>query len=268
MVNKFSFVVLLIPKGTNVYIVGTGSYRLLIDTGEGRPSWIKALLSVLAKENASVSQVLITHCHLDHTGGIQHLLANFPEATVHKYNPAQGHQGIQDGEQFSVDGATLRAVHSPGHTKDHMVFVLEEEDAMFTGDSVLGQGTAVFEDLSTYLHSLEGMKVYFSGRAYPGHGPVIDDGNARISEYLRHRQQREDQVLQVLKSSSIAPSAQEAEGWVSMEIVKVIYKDVPESLHLAAHGGVLQLLRKLQGDDRVEVDSFTGKWKIKERAIL
>jgi endoribonuclease LACTB2 len=152
-----------------------------------------------------------------------------------------------------------------------MVLILEEEDAMFTGDNVLGQGTAVFEDLATYLNSLEKMKGMFSGRAYPGHGPVIDDGRAKIVEYIQHRQQREQQVIEVL--SSPRPSRETSDdkdlaNWDSMEIVKIIYKDVPESLHVPAHGGVMQVLRKLQQEDKVAIDLSTQRWRISGRAAL
>jgi len=259
-------------QGTNTYIVGTGPNRLLIDTGEGRPSWIQALREVLSKENASISKAIISHWHMDHVGGMKQLLETFPEAEIHKHEPDDGQFDIKDGESFSVDGATLRAVYSPGHTKDHMALVLEEEDAMFTGDNVLGHGTAVFEDLSTYLHSLEKMRGVFSGRAYPGHGAVIDDGKAKITEYIHHRQQREDQVLQVLRSSRSSPGVivevGEPDEWTSMEIVKVIYKDVPENLHLPAHGGVMQVLRKLQEEGKVFESDSIGRWMIRNRATL
>jgi ribonuclease/clavin/mitogillin len=152
-----------------------------------------------------------------------------------------------------------------------MALILEEEDAMFTGDNVLGQGTAVFEDLSTYLNSLEKMKGMFSGRAYPGHGPVIDDGRAKIMEYIQHRQQREQQVIEVLSSPRPSDKGSEESDlgdWDSMEIVKIIYKDVPESLHIPAHGGVMQVLRKLQQEDKVATDSSTKRWRINSRAAL
>jgi len=191
---------------------------------------------------------------------------------VHKNQPEDGQLNISDGDIFSVEGATLRAVHSPGHTQDHISLVLEEEDAMFTADNVLGHGTAVFEDLPSYINSLRKMETLFTGRAYPGHGAVIDDGKAKILEYIRHRQQREEQVLQVLRSSH--PSANRKDAgrqpgdWTSMEIVKVIYKDVPENLHLPAHGGVLQVLLKLQEEDKVSEDLTTGNWIIREKAAL
>ena len=72
-----------------------------------------------------------------------------------------------------------------------MSLILEDEDALFTGDNVLGHETAVFENLAVYLDSLEKMSGLSSGRAYPGHGAVIEDSKARILEYISHRQERE-----------------------------------------------------------------------------
>jgi ribonuclease/clavin/mitogillin len=146
-----------------------------------------------------------------------------------------------------------------------MALILEEEDAMFTGDNVLGQGTAVFEDLATYLNSLEKMKGMLSGRAYPGHGPVIDDGRKKIVEYIQHRQQREQQVIEVLSSPRTSGGTSEDKdlaSWDAMEIVKIIYKDIPESLHVPAHGGVMQVLRKLQQEDKVTIDPSMQRWRL------
>ncbi|PMD42407.1 putative metallo-beta-lactamase domain protein [Hyaloscypha variabilis F] len=259
-------------QGTNTYIVGSGRQRLLVDTGEGKPSWIAALKDTLSKENATISQAIVTHWHHDHTGGIKHLLEHSPSTTIYKNQPSDGQHDIQDGQRFLVDGASLRAFFSPGHTQDHMSLVLEEEDAMFTGDNVLGVGTTNFEDLLTYIQSLEKMRGQFKGRAYPGHGPVIEDGPSKILEYIRHRQQREDQVIQVLKSSRSSPgteaSVNAAYDWTSMEIVKIIYKDVPESLHMAANGGVVQVLHKLEEEEKVVEDPKTERWRLRNRAAL
>lgn len=82
-------------------------------------------------------QALITHWHPDHVNGIPDLLKLCPQVTIYKNQPGDGQKGIEDGQVFRVDGATLTAFHTPGHTVDHMAFVLEEEDAMFTGDSKL-----------------------------------------------------------------------------------------------------------------------------------
>jgi ribonuclease/clavin/mitogillin len=255
-------------QGTNTYLLGTGPSRLLIDTGEGKPSWISALKKTLAEEKASVAQALITHWHHDHTSGISDLLAFSPETKVYKNQPDAGQLDIADGQKFQVEGASLTAVHTPGHTVDHMVLLLEEEDAMFTGDNVLGHGTGVFEDLGTYLASLEKMKTLFKGRAYPGHGPVLADGPAKITEYIQHRRQREEQVIQTLKSSraEVSTSDGDSDTWDVMELVKVIYKDVPEALHIPAAGGVIQVLHKLEKEGKVAVDG--GRWRLKGRSPL
>lgn len=122
-------------KGTNTYLVGRGQNRILIDTGEGKPTWATRLESILSQEKATVHQALITHWHGDHVNGIPDLLRICPKATIYKHDPGEGQMGIEDGQVFATDGATLRAFHTPGHTMDHMAFVLEEEDAIFTGDS-------------------------------------------------------------------------------------------------------------------------------------
>ena len=240
-------------------MVGTGSARLLIDTGEGKPSWSSALSSVLRSEDATVSRVLLTHWHPDHVGGVSQLLSLCPRATIHENEHFEDIEPISDGQIFKTEGATLRAFHCPGHTTNHMAFVLEEENAMFTGDNVLGHGTAVFEDLATYLISLGGMKEQFAGRAYPAHGAAIEDGPAKITEYIEHRRAREQQVLQTLRDTD--------RGATPMEIVKIVYKDYPESLYEPAALGVQQILQKLEGEGKVS-DEGEDRWRATKKAIL
>ncbi|KAL6851977.1 Metallo-hydrolase/oxidoreductase [Trichoderma novae-zelandiae] len=248
-------------QGTNTYLLGSGHCRILVDTGEGRPAWIQALKETLADENATVKLALISHWHHDHTGGIADLVNAFPQVEIFKNSPDAGQRPIQSGDAFQVEDATLTACHTPGHTKDHMVFVLTEEDAMFAGDNVLGQGTAVFEDLATYLQSLKEMKTLFSGRVYPGHGPVIDNGPEKIGEYIEHRRQREEEVLRAMRGGTPDINSNDdnnsnnnnnnREIWTAMDIVKIVYKDVREDLHMAACGGVVQMLAKLEQDGKV-----------------
>lgn len=259
-------------QGTNTYLVGTGPRRLLVDTGEGKPSWISAVKKTLALEKASISTALLTHWHHDHVSGIKNLLEYSPETKVHKNKPEEGWLDISDGQKFTVEGATVTAVHTPGHTVDHMALLLEEEDAMFTGDNVLGHGTGVFEDLGTYLASLEKMKTLFNGRAYPGHGQVISDGPTKISEYIQHRRKREEQVIHTLRTKRAEVSVSDGvdggdcSAWTAMELVKVIYNDVPETLHPAAAGGVVQILSKLEREGKVSLEG--GRWRLKDRSPL
>lgn len=266
-------------RGTNTYLIGKGHQRVLIDTGEGKASWPRLLASVLSSEGATVTDALLTHWHPDHVGGVKDLLAICKDAIIHKHHPAIGQSGIEDGQIFQAEGATLRAFHCPGHTADHMAFILKEEDAMFTGDNVLGHGTAVFEDLALYLQSLDLMSRQFSGRAYPAHGALISDGRDRVREYIVHRQRREEEVLEVLGSPharftsdevSATKTAFAAETWSAMEIVKIIYKDVSPNLHEAAEKGILQVLRKLSQEGKVFArgDDGGNKWQIATKAEL
>lgn len=214
---------------------------------------------MLKEEKAVVSHALLTHWHIDHVSGVKDLLEICPEADVYKNQPSESQIDIPDDFSFRVEGATLRSFHCPGHTVDHTAFVLEEEDAMFTGDNVLGHGTAVFENLEVYLHSLEQMQKQFSGRAYPGHGDIIGDGIAKIKEYLVHRQEREDQVLHVLKDG--VPRT-------PMELVEIIYKDVPRNLYEPAAKGVLQILQKLKSEGKVAYLEAEGRWQIANKSAL
>ncbi|KAJ1325631.1 endoribonuclease LACTB2 [Microdochium nivale] len=254
-------------QGTNTYLVGTGAQRLLIDTAEGRPSWIAALKRTLEQEKAHIDKAIITHWHHDHVGGIQDLLELSPSTAIYKFDPTQDQHEITDGQKFEVEGAILTAVHSPGHTTDHVALVLMQEDALFTGDNVLGHGTAVFEDLGTYLRSLAKMELLVTGQAYPGHGPVLPSASAKIAEYISHRKQREDQVVQLLASADSETAQANGGAWAIMELVKIIYADVSESLHIPAAGGIRQILHKLEAEDRVKLED-ADRWRLRDRSSL
>lgn len=80
---------------------------------------------------------------------------------------------MKDGQEFTVEGATIRTVHTPGHTDDHVVFYLLEDNVVFSGDCILGEGTAVFEDLFDYMNSLNQIERMQPEIIYPGHGNII-----------------------------------------------------------------------------------------------
>ncbi|EME77865.1 uncharacterized protein MYCFIDRAFT_209204 [Pseudocercospora fijiensis CIRAD86] len=254
-------------QGTNTYLLGTGPKRLLLDTAEGKNIWKTSLQKVLKEENASIEKVILTHWHPDHVGGVEDVKeicsgggggSGNGNVKIYKNQRKPGRKDevdFQNGEVFEVEGARIHALHSPGHTVDHMAFFLEEEDAMFTGDNVLGHGTAVFEDLGMYVESLRVMERAFKGRAYPAHGDVVEDGPGKVREYLEHRRMREEEVLETLKGEKPG----ETEGWTSMELVKVIYRKYPENLWGPAEGGVKQVLAKLEGEGKV-VKFRDGSW--------
>ena len=131
-----------------------------------------------------------------------------------------------------IPGATLRALHTPGHCNDHVSFLLEEESAMFTGDCVLGAGTTVFNDLALYMRSLQKMRDAQPKTLYPGHGPHIAPESsaaattesgmnsknvavAKLEEYIAHRQMRENQIVAILTERKAVLT--------SSDIVKALY---------------------------------------------
>ena len=155
----------------------------------------------------SISHVLLTHWHKDHTGGIADLLAHDPNITVYKHMPDPGQLDITNGQVFQTQGATLRAVLTPGHSVDHMCFLLEEENVLFTGDNVLGHGYSVAEDLEAYTSSLRVMANLKCAIGYPGHGQVISNLPQTIAKYLAQRVSREKQVYAALTRQSAYSSS-------------------------------------------------------------
>jgi glyoxylase-like metal-dependent hydrolase (beta-lactamase superfamily II) len=152
----------------------------------------------LEDHDISISDILLTHWHGDHTGGVADLLAHDARTKVHKHKPSQNQQGIANGQVLRTQGATLRAVMTPGHTTDHTCFVLEEENALFTGDNVLGHGYSVAEDLGMYTASLRLMASLGCTTGYPGHGAVIKNLPRKIATYIKQRESRERQIYEAL----------------------------------------------------------------------
>jgi glyoxylase-like metal-dependent hydrolase (beta-lactamase superfamily II) len=157
--------------------------------------------------------------HADHIGGVASVLARYGKRRVSKM-PWPGKderyglalEPIRAGDVFRTDGATLRALHTPGHAQDHICFYLEEERALFTGDVVLGAGTTVIPldggDMGLYLESLARMLELELTRIYPGHGPFIADPVAKLHEYIAHRREREQQIV-----AASAPARPRSSAW-------------------------------------------------------
>jgi glyoxylase-like metal-dependent hydrolase (beta-lactamase superfamily II) len=236
--------------GTNTYLIGR-SHPILIDTGAGVPEYVPLFEAYLKRRGfARPERIVLTHRHRDHMGGVPALRDRFPGIAVSKMiwkddGLPEGIRDLRDGESVAGDGATLIPVHTPGHASDHLCFWMPEEQALFTGDLVLGGSTTVIPDedgdLGQYLDSLRRVQALGVRRIYPAHGPVIEDAPGKIQEYLDHRMLRERQILDALGAGT----------HTIPEIVKAIYADVPVALHGHAAMSVHSHLKKLKRERRV-----------------
>jgi endoribonuclease LACTB2 len=254
--------------GTNTYLVGTGSRRILLDTGQGEPAYLEVLEAAMVRAGCTgLQEIVLTHGHADHMGGVRSVLDRFGPCPVSKlpWPGVDDHHEValrvlEDAAVVTTEGATLRAIHTPGHAPDHLCFVLEEERAIFSGDNVLGIGTTVIPtgsgDLGDYLRSLARMRQETPARIYPAHGPVIEAGRAKIEEYIAHRLERERQIVAHLERGPARPA----------EIVASVYAAYPRHLHAAAAESVTQHLLKLEREGRARRDDLAdakrARWSI------
>src|SRR6266550_544739 len=140
----------------------------------------------------------------------------------------------------------LRAVETPGHTRDSLCFWDPEAGALFTGDLVAGMGTVVLDDqpgaLGQYIASLERLISLGPRTIYPGHGPVVEDGVGKLNEYLQHRRRRVQQVVHALSARGSSTVG---------ELVRAIYVDVAPNLVEMAARNVRANLEKLVDEGKV-----------------
>lgn len=183
----------------------------------------------------------------------------------------KGHVFHDLHDSQTLASSDLRVLHTPGHTTDSICLYVPQDKALYTADNVLGQGTAVFEDLATYIASLKSMLQFVGGvydALYPGHGPVVPNGKELISGYIKHRLEREAQILKFLeKPPSDGPDDPELKPryWTTWTMVTTMYAAYPESLWLPAAHSVDLHLKKLEGEGIVRRVSGEGKdaaWEV------
>ena len=148
---------------------------------------------------------------------------------------------ISPNQEFSIQGATLRCIYTPGHTSDHISFLHVDENVLFSGDCILGKGSTMFENLQDYMSSLSILEALKPDKIYPGHGPIIHKGHAKIQEYIKHRLERESQILTILSKNPHSVSS----------LLEEIYKGYPNQVLLAAKHVIEQHLEKLMNENKI-----------------
>jgi glyoxylase-like metal-dependent hydrolase (beta-lactamase superfamily II) len=221
--------------GTNTWIVAEpdSESAVVIDPGPLDEGHLRQVLSTAEHLGKRVALTLLTHGHPDHAEGAARF-AELSGTTVRALDPALrlGDEGLAAGDVVRTGGLELRVVPTPGHTADSLCFHLPAEEAVLTGDTVLGRGTTVVAHpdgrLGDYLDSLRRLRSLTVddgvSTVLPGHGPVLDDAQGAIDFYLAHRADRLAQIETALgQGLRTAP-----------EVVAHVYADVDRSLWPAA----------------------------------
>lgn len=242
------------PVYTGIYLVGESS-MIMIDSGEDDERFTKAISDYLVGLGSrKVTDVVITHSHFDHSGGLKWAKENLgarlwahPKALpILEEKLGKGTvEPLEDGHILEAERATLAAIYTPGHNQDSICYYMKEQGVLFTGDTILGVGTVTIGDLYDYMGSLRRLLTLRNLRFIcPGHGPVVENPRKKIREYIDHRNMRDGQILTALKWGG---------PQTSLQLALKIYWDVDPRLHRPAEGNVLTHLRKLEREGKVLV---------------
>ena len=255
-------------RGTGTYIVGHGTVAV-IDPGPDLPQHLEAIRA--AVEGERVSHILVTHHHLDHSP-LARPLARITGASIYGcavkravqddaipleagYDHFTPDVSVCDGGEVSGPGWTLEAIPTPGHTSNHICYALAEENALFSGDHIMGWSTTVITppdgDMTDYLASLERIRSRDFETLWPTHGPPITEVEPFIDAYIAHRRDRERQILERLAAGDRTIA----------QMVPVAYATVDQRLWPAAarsmHAQVIALVKagKVKTEGKPELSS-------------
>jgi glyoxylase-like metal-dependent hydrolase (beta-lactamase superfamily II) len=249
-------------RGTGTYVIGEGQVAV-IDPGPDLPEHIEALLMDLAGEE--VTHILVTHTHRDHSPAAA-AVKDATGAPTYGFGPhAGGRRGeaaveeggdwdfapdivVQDGDEIAGSGWRFQAVHTPGHTSNHLCFALPDQGILFSGDHVMGWSTSVIAppdgDMAAYMASLDKLLQRDDAVYWPTHGPAITEPKDHVRAFIAHRREREAGIVACLEAGIERVDA----------MVERLYVGLNPNLRRAAGRSVLAHLIDLIGRGVVKTD--------------
>lgn len=253
--------------GTNTYVIGSGDVAV-VDPGPLNDAHSAALTRALGGE--SVTHILLTHTHMDHSPAAKPLKEE-TGAKTYGYGPhgsGRAETGIQveaGGDMDFVPDVQIRhgdtikggnweveCVFTPGHTSNHICFALPGKQGLITGDHVMGWSTSVISppdgDMKAYMESLDILVERQDKVLWPAHGDAVRDPGPFLKEFIAHRHGREVQIADCIR-----------DGLDDIRtMVKRMYADVDPKLHRPAAMSVLAHLQHMVATGRAACDGDPG----------
>lgn len=229
--------------GTNTYVIHDGAQAAVLDPGPIIESHFAAIERSL--DDLVPVAVIVSHNHPDHAP-LANPLAEKLGVPSHGFAPGPEFTPdvmVADGSSIAVGSGELIAVHTPGHTWDHLCFLAGSE--LYTGDHIMQGSTVIIEDAAAYFDSLDRVAALGAQRLRPGHGDAIEDAAAAVAEYIKHRRERERQIIAAVAAGAHTPA----------EITEAVYVGIPPELLPAAAAQVVVQLEKLISEDRLKLNS-------------
>jgi glyoxylase-like metal-dependent hydrolase (beta-lactamase superfamily II) len=221
---------LMTLDGTNTWVVAEpgSATAVVVDPGPDDEGHLRRVVAIAERAGQQITAIVLTHGHNDHSGGAR-TLAGLTGAGVRAVDPAHrlGAEGLPPGAVLTNGGCEIEVLRTPGHTADSVSLYLRADQAVLTGDTVLGRGTAVIAEdgsLADYLSSLDRLRALADAAdlrtLLPGHGPLLDSPRAVLDFYITHRAERLTEIRAALAAGDRTRA----------EIVARVYADVDRAL--------------------------------------